>query len=149
MTGTYSVVVGALVTALVLGLVIGLAAARVRVVRRAARSRRQGRRGEARAIRLLRRAGYRVVATQPTAKASVRVDDRLEEYALRGDFLVRRRRRLYLAEIKGGAESAGVHHRATRRQLLEYACAFEVDGLLLVDTENGAVHTISFPALRV
>jgi hypothetical protein len=33
---------------------------------------------------------------------------------------------------------------ATRRQLLEYRCAFGVDGVLLVDAEARRVHVIDF-----
>ena len=36
-------------------------------------------------------------------------------------------------------------NRDTRRQLLEYACAFQVDGALLVDGARARVHEIVFP----
>lgn len=75
------------------------------------------------------------------------VDGKSETFQVRGDLLVRRRRRLYLAEIKGGAEVSSVAHRGTRRQLLEYACAFEVDGVLLVDMHRSEVRAVTFPQL--
>jgi hypothetical protein len=34
--------------------------------------------------------------------------------------------------------------RETRRQLLEYACAFDAHGVLLVDVEAGRVEEIAF-----
>jgi hypothetical protein len=37
---------------------------------------------------------------------------------------------------------------ATRRQLLEYRVAFDVDGALLVDADRGRVSTVTFPRLE-
>jgi len=129
------------------GVALGLLWSRWRIVRRAARSRRVGRRAERRARRVLRAAGYRVVATQPTATVTVVVDGCPLSFTVRGDLLVRRRRKLFLAEIKGGAGGSSVSNRATRRQLLEYACAFSVDGVLLVDMHERAVRRVAFPGL--
>ncbi|MHC4409858.1 MAG: hypothetical protein ACYS0F_12740 [Planctomycetota bacterium] len=106
-----------------------------------------GRRAEKQALRLLRASGYRIVDSQPAATVQVEVDGRTRSFQVRGDLLVRRRKKLYLAEIKGGAEVSSVAHRATRRQLLEYACAFEVDGVLLVDMHRSEVRAVTFPQL--
>ena len=38
-------------------------------------------------------------------------------------------------------------HTATRRQLLEYALAYDVDGVLLVDMTAGRLHQVEFPTL--
>jgi len=84
---------------------------------------------------------------QPTAIVRVEVDGEIEEFTVRGDLIVKRRRRLYLAEIKGGPDVSRVGHRGTRRQLLEYACAFDVHGVLLVDTHRDVVQKVRFPAL--
>ena len=45
----------------------------------------------------------------------------------------------------GGPQVARITHRATRRQLLEYAAVFDVDGVLLVDAEGGRIHRVEFP----
>ncbi|MHC4954716.1 MAG: hypothetical protein ACYTGZ_12595 [Planctomycetota bacterium] len=128
------------------GLLLGVGWARWRRRRRMAHSRRIGRTAERRAVRMLRRAGYRVVALQPSARVVVEVDGAAQSFLVRGDLLVRRRRRTYLAEIKGGDESASVAHRATRRQLLEYASAFSVDGILLVSVRERRIQRVVFPA---
>jgi len=130
------------------GIFFGLAYARWQVRRRMARSRRIGRSAERSAVKLLRRAGYRIVERQPTARVEVQVDDRIESFLVRGDLLVRHRRRLYLAEIKGGAGSGTIAHRATRRQLLEYATLFPVDGVLLVYVPARRIQRVRFPALH-
>ncbi len=119
--------------------------ARWRVRRRMAVSRRVGKEGEERALRLLRAAGYRILRTQVTATGSILVDGRRHEYRVRADALVRRRFRTYVAEFKAGSEASRVTNRATRRQLLEYTRVFHARGILLVDAKAGRVHRIEFP----
>jgi len=133
-----------LILLLACGLLAGLALARRKLVRRAATSRALGRRGRDRALKLLRRHGFEVLDEEVTAPGLVQVDSRLEEYTVRADALVRRKRRVYVAEFKGGPSSASIHNRATRRQLLEYACVFGTDGVLLVDADAGRVHYVRF-----
>lgn len=74
----------------------------------------------------------------------VRVDGRLREFTVRADGIVRRRFRRYVVEVKTGAR-ATVAHRATRRQLFEYAHAFSCRAVLLVDAGRGAVRRVEFP----
>ena len=130
---------------LALGLVLGLLLARARTRARVARSRDLGRRGQDRAIRILARAGYRVIGTEVVADGLIRVDGEEITYRVRADFIVRRWFRRYVAEVKGGAESAAPGNRATRRQLMEYARVFRVSGVLLVDADAGQIHRVEFP----
>lgn len=64
------------------------------------------------------------------------------------DALLKRKGKRFVAEVKGGRQAAKLTNRATRRQLLEYAVAFDCAGVVLVDAFNGAVHIVEFPALR-
>jgi len=107
-----------------------------------------GRAGEKTALRLLARSGFKVLETEVCATGEVLVDGEPREFLVRADALVRRRRRRFVAEFKGGAESASIANRATRRQLMEYASVFDVDGVLLVDAARGRVHRVRFPALE-
>ena len=100
--------------------------------------------GEALAHKLLTRAGYHVEAQQATQRWSVAVDGEAQPITLRADFVVTRRGRRYVAEVKTGAEAPDVAAPATRRQLLEYRCAFGVDGVLLVDAEAKRVYAVDF-----
>ncbi|HBQ18452.1 MAG TPA: hypothetical protein DEF51_47435 [Myxococcales bacterium] len=50
--------------------------------------------------------------------------------------------------MKTGEREPSLRSSATRRQLLEYAHAFDVDGLVLVDATTGAVHEVRTPATR-
>lgn len=135
------------VLALWLGVTLGRWWARRTVVRRIARHRRLGADAERVAERLLQAAGYKIAERQPAAQIRVMVDGSERVFDVRGDFLVTRRRERFLAEAKGGVVSGDVATAATRRQLLEYACAFDVAGLLLVDVAAGVVRQIEFPGL--
>ncbi len=129
---------------LALGLAFGLMVARRKVAGNAATSRRLGRRGREKALKLLKRYGFELLDEEVTAPGLVQVDSRLEEYTVRADALVRRKRRTYVAEFKNGPASSSVHNRATRRQLLEYSCVFGTDGVLLVDADGGRIHYVRF-----
>lgn len=129
-----------------LGTLLGTWVAQLRVRWRVARSRRMGVRGEKRARRLLRRAGYRVVEEQVTLQGRVLLDDEVLPFWVRVDAVVEREGERFVAEFKGGPEAGSVTNRATRRQLLEYAWLSEADGLLLVDTTAGKVYRVQFGA---
>ncbi len=118
---------------LVLGLWLGRRWTSWRAVADGRRRERLGRRGERTALRLLQRAGYRVLDTQVPGRMRLRVDGRERDFVVRADALVQRRRRRYVAEFKAGWVSSRVEYRQTRRQLIEYALAYDVDGVLLVD----------------
>ncbi len=92
-------------------------------------------------------AGYAVVGAQVSSDHEVIVDGASVRATIRADFLLERDGRRFVAEVKTGAQAPRITTIATRRQLLEYLVAFEVDGVLLVDAESERVHAISFPRL--
>jgi hypothetical protein len=104
----------------------------------------RARAGEAHAQVLLRRAGFRVVDEQPVAEWQVAVDGAPRSVRVRADLLVERDGRRFVAEVKTGEAAPSSGGRETRRQLLEYACAFAVDGVLLVDAEEGRIEEVAF-----
>ena len=134
-----------LLALVLLGIWLGGKIAAWRVRRRIARSRRLGKRGESKAIKLLERAGYRIESEQTASQLEVEVDGEAKSYLVRADFIVSRGGKRYVAETKGGETSASIGTAATRRQLLEYTLAFDTDGVLLVDAARGAVHPVRFP----
>jgi hypothetical protein len=103
--------------------------------------------GEARAEQLLSAAGYRVVARQLSKRYAVKVDGQPHQVQLRADYIVDRAGRRLVAEVKTGPKATLVQTRATRRQLLEYAVAFQVDAVLLVDAEAGRIQEVAFPGV--
>jgi len=112
--------------------------------RRIERARWQGREGERRAAALLERHGYRIEAVQPATTWTILCDDQPHAVGVRADLLVSRDGRRLIAEVKTG-ESAQLDTVATRRQLLEYSIAYDVEGVLLVDTQAERVQHVRFP----
>lgn len=111
-----------------------------RAVKRAARAGR----GEAGAATLLEDAGYRIIARQARKKWVLLVDDEEIELELRADYLVELDGETLVAEVKTGPVAPELTTAATRRQLLEYRVAFDVDGVLLVCPERGTIHRVEF-----
>jgi Holliday junction resolvase-like predicted endonuclease len=135
---------------LLLALALGAAGAlwlRARLARRRMRLRfARGRAGERRAARLLERAGYRILEDQLSQETGFWIDDQWCPVTVRADFLVERRGRVYVAEVKTGKTAPNPAATATRRQLLEYARVYDADGLLLVDMEARRLRRVRFDA---
>ena len=114
--------------------------------RRIQAAREAGADGELRAEPMLRAQGYAIVARQAPVTYDLAVDGERCEVALRADFLVERAGRRFVAEVKTGRHAPRPETPATRRQLLEYRVAYDVDGVLLVDVDAGRVHALEFPS---
>jgi len=97
-------------------------------------------------VRLLARQGFEVEAAQVTHGYELWCDGESHAVQVRADYLVHQAGRRYLAEVKTGSEAPRLTSAATRRQLLEYAHAYDVDGVLLVDMEEGRVRRVAFPS---
>lgn len=104
--------------------------------------------GEQRALAWLEERGFRVLGAQVCVEHPVAVDGRVVKIALRADYLAERDGARYVVEVKTGALAPRIETSATRRQILEYRVAFDVDGVVLVDGETGRVCEITFPALE-
>ena len=132
---------------LTVGLRAGIRLSRRILAHRSARARRVGATGARRALALLRREGWTLLEAEVHREGVIEVDGRLESFVVRADALVERRGTVWVAEAKGGEDCSSVRHRATRRQLLEYAHAFDAEGVLLVDARRGRIHVVRFPAV--
>lgn len=110
-----------------------------------ARSRANGAvRSEKAAAQLLEDAGYTVLESQARTFWAVMIDGEPHDIEIRADHLVERDGRRYVAEVKMGAEAPQITTAATRRQLLEYRCAYDVDGVLLVDMQALRIRAVDF-----
>jgi hypothetical protein len=118
--------------------------ARTRVRRANRRRQQRAQRGEAHAESLLESRGYRILDRQITARWTLFVDGHPREVSCRADLLVSKKNRRFIAEVKTGEFAPDPTLPATRRQLLEYQRAFPVDGVLLVDMVDNAIHHISW-----
>jgi len=107
------------------------------------RYRKRGLRAEKRALRLLRKKGYRVLEHQPRFRSLLYVDGFLTAFEVTPDFLVERDGRRFVVEIKSAPEHAGIRTAAVRRQVIEYLWAAEMPCLLLT-MPAGEIEIISF-----
>lgn len=107
----------------------------------------RGRKAEERAARLLVRAGYEILGEQVEERGKVEVDGESFEFPVRGDYLVAKTGKTYVAEVKSGKKAPRVSNAKTRRQLLEYLWVYPVDGVLLVDMEADVIHEVRWPGL--
>jgi hypothetical protein len=89
--------------------------------------------------------GYAIIASQVTSTYELSIDGRAVPIRVRADLLVERDGQRFVAEVKSGALAPNIETRATRRQLLEYRLAFDVDGVLLVDAERECAQLVRFP----
>lgn len=106
--------------------------------------------GEDDAEALLAEQGFVVVDRQVTHTWQMIVDGEVRDVRCRADLVVRPRRdkrARYVAEVKTGDRATEPTCPATRRQLLEYSMAFDVDGVLLLDMARRRIHTIEFPGV--
>jgi hypothetical protein len=106
--------------------------------------------GEDDAELLLAELGFVVVDRQVTHTWQMIVDGEVRDVRCRADLVVRLRRdrgARYVAEVKTGDRATEPTCPATRRQLLEYAMAFDVDGVLLLDMDQRRVRTVAFPRI--
>lgn len=100
--------------------------------------------GERRARHILEGAGYAICGSQVAGSWTVYSDGAPLVVPLRVDYLVARDEQLFVAEVKTGKWAPRLDTAATRRQLLEYRCAFAVDGVLLVDPQVETIQKITF-----
>lgn len=84
------------------------------------RNRDRGLRAEKRAVKVLRKQGFRVVSSRPTYPSELLVNKRPKTYQVTPDLLVERDDQLYVVEVKRYRDNGGVSNAATRRQVLEY-----------------------------
>ena len=134
--------IGALAGGLLVAAIAAWLAGRVR--RRRQRASAHGRRMEAQAPAMLEAMGYTVIARHPERAVRWFVDGEPRETVLRADLLVTRGRRRYAVEVKTGGATQ-VEKGATRRQLLEYAVHYAVDGVLLFDADRRLLREVRFP----
>ena len=113
--------------------------------RRLASARERGALGEVRAEAILRRLGFTIVGRQVAVTYGLGVDGERVPVDLRADYVVAGGGRRYVAEVKTGVFAPRLETAATRRQLLEYRIAFDVDGVLLVDADAERVRLVEFP----
>ena len=98
-------------------------------------------------VEALQRAGAGSIFVPRSAQYNL-VDGEATRIELRADYVVTRQGRRYVAEVKTGRVAPRIETASTRRQLLEYRHAFDVDGVLLVDADARRIHLVELPPAR-
>ena len=89
--------------------------------------------------------GYKIIKYHYRKQYDVKQNDDKIKINLEADYIVKRRGKRYIAEVKSGDSATEIKNSSTRRQLLEYSLFIENDGLILVDMENQKLSRIEFP----
>jgi hypothetical protein len=139
-------IASAVVLLLLIGILLGFRLRRFWISKNAQRRTRHGLQRETEARAVLQAAGYRIVAEQQAQPWPVVAGDEWINVTLKADFVVERNGQRFVADAKTGA-ARWVRSTATRRQLLEYLIAYDVDAALLVDMEERRIINVAFPAL--
>ena len=103
--------------------------------------------GEVEAEDLLAEQGFAILDRQAGLVWAIECDGEPHPVELRADLLVERDGRRYVAEVKIGISAPLLTNAATRRQLLEYCVAYQVDSVLLVDVDAQAIREVTFGRL--
>ena len=106
-------------------------------------NKRRGKKAEKKAIKLLKKNGYKIVSFQTTAKGKLLQDDETINFFIRADLIVSKNKKKFIAEVKSG-KAASIEEINTRRQLFEYSKVFNNKNLILIDTEKNKIKKIEF-----
>ena len=115
-----------------------------------ARRRRQAHAGKAEvaAAQLLEENGYDIVDSQVRRAWELDVDGEFLEITVIADYLVERDGDRFVAEVKSGEQAPDLTNSATRRQLLEYALAYDSPTVVLVDMAELRVRRVRVIGMR-
>jgi len=101
-------------------------------------------RAEKKVERWLKRNGFQILEKQQSRPLIIQTGKTHHRYLIRTDFLVKKRGRKYIVEVKSGKKNSYITNRDTRRQLLEYFVAYQSYGIILFDMENKKFSEIKF-----
>ena len=140
--------IGALISVVAVGIIL-LQWEKGRAARRIKRSRKQGRAGEERALKWLKKKGYKVTE-QVSVDEVYHVDSIKKTFTIRPDIFATKGKEKWVIEVKTG-KAGNPNNRQTRRQLREYAAYFPTYNLGLIngDAEHIKLHTIEFDPVEI
>ncbi len=110
------------------------------------RNRARGMRAERRAVKLLRKNGFRLLSPKPVFCSELIVNDQPESYEITPDLLVEKDDQVYVVEVKRYRDNGGVSNAGTRRQVLEYLHATDYP-CLLVRMPEGVIDVVELPGM--
>ncbi len=105
----------------------------------------RGQKGEIKAEKLLKKAGWKIISSQPKSKGTVVIDGKESKYQVQADFLVEKGKLKAVVEVKTGKAALKPTTGSVRRQLFEYYHLYQEDKLIFVDAPAGKLVEVAFP----
>ena len=99
---------------------------------------------EEEAEEFLKKNGYKIIEKKKKATVMTNIDGKDHVGYVVCDYIVKKGRKIYVAEVKSGQVGVNPNEPSTRRQLLEYDYVYNPDGLLLVNMLDQQIHEVSF-----
>ena len=104
----------------------------------------KSRQAEKEAEKILKKNGYAIIDAQKSKPLLITIGDKIHRYLVRIDYLVRKRGKVYVVEVKSGEKIPYITNRETRRQMLEYYLAYQPSGILLLNMKNKNISEVKF-----
>jgi Holliday junction resolvase-like predicted endonuclease len=112
------------------------------------KSRRRLKRGiqkEKEAYKVLKKLGYKIIGNNIKYSYPLQVNEDSINVNLEIDYLVEKKGKSYIIEVKSGESASKITNSSTRRQILEYSQFIKNDGIFLLDMEQEILQEIIFP----
>lgn len=97
-----------------------------------------------RAVQLLEAAGYEVLQAAPAVNVRMEIDGQTYPFTIKGDLLVKRNGRLFVARVHKEQKAARLQAKIWRERLLRDALAFRASGVVLIYVEKEKVQEVCF-----
>ena len=99
---------------------------------------------ETKAKYFLKRQGYKILQEQAVYYHMFKANGKEKKAKLIIDYVVRKKGKTFLVEVKSGQSAISIQNKFTRRQILEYDFVIENNGILLLDMEHEILELIEF-----
>lgn len=109
----------------------------------------RGEKMEAKAATVLKKKGFEILSSQEVFYHHYKCDGVDKKAQLQVDYVVGKKGKTYLVEVKSGALATQIENKATRRQILEYSVAVASDGVYLLDMEKESLQKVEFKPSNV
>ncbi len=100
--------------------------------------------GEQQAFKFLEKNNFKVLDAQVKLSHTFWVNNEKITIDISPDYLVKKKGKRYLVEVKTGESVGSMFNASTRRQVLEYALINPYDGILLVNMIDKTIEEVRF-----
>lgn len=99
---------------------------------------------ETRAKTFLENKGFLIIDEQKAYNHNYEVNGERRSSKLKVDYVVEKKGKRYIVEVKSGKSAISLDDKNSRRQLLEYDFVIENEGVFLLDMENEKMQFVKF-----